>query len=184
MYVFGGSLYPSETITSELWRLNLTTFQWTLLFADPANSSLTALPLAVRGHTAHVVGSKMVILFGISPGEEEFPAYVQEYDIGRCTCAGRTGVSVMVCVSAVTGEWSLAPPDNGMEGRTGHTSVYSQDTQLVYVYGGRNSHNNYLSQLNSYDPICRVWTTLPDRCVWSCDIRTSNMHVHRTSTYM
>lgn len=172
MYVFGGSLYPSETISSELWRLNLTTFQWTPLFADSANSSLTALPLAVRGHTAHVLGSKMIILFGISPGEGVFPAYVQEYDIGKCNMCRALGVGVMVCVSAVTGEWSLAPPHDNVAGRTGHTSVYSQDTGLIYVYGGRNTHRSFLSQLDSYDPICRVWTTLPDR------------YVHVTCMYM
>lgn len=86
MYVFGGALYPSEAMVSELWLLNLTTSQWTPLFNDTMDNvtePLPSLPVAVRGHTAHVVGSKMVVLFGISPGEEIFPAYVQEYDFGE-----------------------------------------------------------------------------------------------------
>ena len=92
MYVFGGSLYPSEVITAELWMLNLTSLEWTPLFnqsmSPPDNSTEEEVeelrpPVPVRGHTAHVVGSKMVVLLGLSPGEEEFPVYVQEYDFGE-----------------------------------------------------------------------------------------------------
>lgn len=88
MYIFGGAVTPSEAIVAELWQLNLTSLQWTPLFNtstdnSSAESAATTLPVAVRGHTAHVVGSKMVILFGISPGEEIFPPYVQEYDFGE-----------------------------------------------------------------------------------------------------
>lgn len=86
MYVLGGSLYPSETILSEFWMLDLTSFKWTPLFnvsANPDNSSAPTLPIPVRGHTAHVVGSKMVVLFGISSGDELLPAYVQEYDFSE-----------------------------------------------------------------------------------------------------
>lgn len=87
MYVFGGALTPSEVIVSELWQLNLVSLQWTPLFnMSEDNSSAEpalALPIAVRGHTAHVVGSKMVVLFGISPERVIFPAYVQEYDFGE-----------------------------------------------------------------------------------------------------
>lgn len=89
MYVFGGSLLPSEDIVSELWRLNLSTFQWTPLFnisegeGNSSAESAVTLPVAVRGHTAHVVGSKMVVLFGMSPGETIFPSYIQEYDFGE-----------------------------------------------------------------------------------------------------
>lgn len=89
MYVFGGSLYPSEVISSELWVLDLTSLQWTPLFnestPDLDNSSVPVLqlPVPVRGHTAHVMGSKMLLLFGLSSGGEEFPAYVQEYEFGE-----------------------------------------------------------------------------------------------------
>ena len=72
---------------SELWRLNLTTFQWTPLFNTSEDNSsaesAVALPAPVREHTAHVVGSKMVVLFGMSPGETLFPSYIQEYDFGE-----------------------------------------------------------------------------------------------------
>ena len=41
------------------------------------------LPMPVRSHTAHIVGSKMVVLFGYSNREDVFISYVQEYDIGK-----------------------------------------------------------------------------------------------------
>lgn len=99
MYVFGGSLYPTETITAELWKLDLTTLQWTPLFnqssSPPPDNSSSPFPstpvypapleppVPVRGHTAHVVGSKMLVLLGYSSAEEPFPSYVQEYDFGE-----------------------------------------------------------------------------------------------------
>ena len=43
----------------------------------------TLLPLPVRSHTAHVVGSKMIVLFGVSSSAETLISYVQEYDFGK-----------------------------------------------------------------------------------------------------
>ena len=87
MFVFGGTLYPSEVFSSELWMLNFTTSEWTPLFTKPVNSTesedYSLPPVAVRGHTAHVIGSKMVVLFGLSPGEHTFLSYVQEYDFSK-----------------------------------------------------------------------------------------------------
>ena len=106
MYVFGGAKWPSEEIVNELWALDLQTRVWTPLFNhDPydtehdnttllevggAPSSVSIepseenfLPLPVRSHTAHVVGSKMIVLFGLSSGAETLISYVQEYDFGK-----------------------------------------------------------------------------------------------------
>ncbi len=88
MVIFGGSLYPSETITSELWTLNLTSLQWTPLFDDDRNNGTVpldrhVLPIAVTGHSAHVIGSKMVVIFGLSSGDEIFSSRVQEYDFSE-----------------------------------------------------------------------------------------------------
>ena len=102
MYIFGGAKWPSEEVVNELWALDLQTQEWTPLFSDRAldteqeNSTLLdigdvsstisvepredLLPLPVRSHTAHVVGSKMVVLFGLSSGAETLISYVQEYD--------------------------------------------------------------------------------------------------------
>lgn len=106
MFVFGGAKLPSEEIVSELWALDLQTQVWTPLFnhqplstehdnatlmevgdvppsvsIEPSEQSF--LPLPVRSHTAHVVGSKMIVLFGVSSGAETLISYVQEYDFGK-----------------------------------------------------------------------------------------------------
>lgn len=106
MYVFGGAKLQSEEIVNELWALDLQTQVWTPLFnqealsTDRDNDTLMEvgdvtssvsierngenfLPLPVRSHTAHVVGSKMVVLFGISSGAETLISYVQEYDFSK-----------------------------------------------------------------------------------------------------
>ena len=123
MYVFGGSLLPSEEITNELWALDLPTLTWTSLApptpATPttlpnntlnvtatnisseggeagslvmvevvnegANEGGLLLPVPVRSHTAHVVGDRMVVVFGLSSeGSNSMLDFVQEYDFGTC----------------------------------------------------------------------------------------------------
>lgn len=106
MYVFGGAKLPSEEIVNELWALDLQTQVWTPLFYHhtlstehdnatlmeigdvPSSISIESgeenlLPLPVRSHTAHVVGSKMIVLFGVSSGAETLISYVQEYDFSK-----------------------------------------------------------------------------------------------------
>lgn len=108
LYVFGGAKWPSEEIVNELWALDIHTRIWTPLFnLDPLtnkqdNSTMVdgddvismmsfqpnkykknILPLSVRSHTAHLVGSKMIVLFGLSSGTETFISYIQEYDLGE-----------------------------------------------------------------------------------------------------
>ena len=109
MYVFGGAKWPSEEIVNELWALNFNTQLWTSLsYFHPLSlehdsiltegdvdiiqnvskmsfqpNTKTRLPLPVRSHTAHVTGSKMIILFGLSSGTETLISYVQEYDFGK-----------------------------------------------------------------------------------------------------
>ena len=104
MYVYGGAKWPTEEIVNELWALDLLTQVWTPHFNissfyvdDNAttlmnelhvsevqfHSERNLLPLPVRSHTAHVVGSKMIILFGLSSGSETFVSYIQEYNFGK-----------------------------------------------------------------------------------------------------
>lgn len=40
----------------------------------------------------------------------------------------------------------------------GHSSVYSQETGLIYVYGGMNGQ--FLPNLLSYNPTCHSWNSL------------------------
>ena len=84
MFVFGGSLTPSEEFSNELWQLNLSSLQWSPLFSLPnlSSSDSYTLPLAVRGHTAHVVGSKMVVLLGFAK-DLTCLTFVQEYNFSE-----------------------------------------------------------------------------------------------------
>lgn len=110
MYIFGGAKLFSEEIVNELWALDLQTQVWTPLFDhQPLNtehdnatlmevgavtssvsiesSGESILPLPVRSHTAHVVDSRMIVLFGVSSGAETLISYVQEYDFSKlCYC--------------------------------------------------------------------------------------------------
>ena len=117
--MFGGAKIPQEEITDELWALDLRTLAWMSLsngtVMDDLSNNMTSLnqeggattdismvtrdaqdvggeylPMPVRSHTAHMVGSRMVVLFGYSSREDLFISYVQEYDFGKlcsaCTC--------------------------------------------------------------------------------------------------
>ena len=118
MHIFGGVLIPEERITNEHWTLHLPTLTWSPLtlhtynddddvVIEPDNSTdidvnaadvameitnekTTRVPIRVRGHTAHVIGSTMVVLFGMTDYQHEFIDYVQEYDFGKCNivCVG------------------------------------------------------------------------------------------------
>ena len=107
MHIFGGVLIPEERITNEHWALHLPSLTWspltlhtddvitnlsdnsTTVDADAdvtmetTNQSTTTVPIRVRDHTAHVVGSMMVVLFGMTDSEHKFIYYVQEYDFRK-----------------------------------------------------------------------------------------------------
>ena len=83
MFVFGGSLFPSEDFTNELWELDLVLWEWLPLFNRTTPTSVISLPVPVRDHTAHVVGSKMVVLYGLSSLSTAFFSLVQEYDLSK-----------------------------------------------------------------------------------------------------
>lgn len=72
--MFGGRI--EKKATSELWSFDTWTLHWRLLpnQGDP--------PLSVAGHTATMVDSKMIVLFGYGP-ERGYTDKVQEYDLGN-----------------------------------------------------------------------------------------------------
>ena len=82
MYVFGGTKLATEEITNELWALDLAAMTWALIGTN-YNTSVRSLPVPVRSHTAHVVGSKMVVLLGLTSVEDVIISYVQEFDFGK-----------------------------------------------------------------------------------------------------
>ena len=108
MHVFGGVLIPEERITDEHWALHLPTLTWSPLTLHTDNditylsnnSTMTVgpdvnvaivttdedtptVPIRVRGHTAHVFGSTMAVLFGMTDLERLFIDFVQEYDFSE-----------------------------------------------------------------------------------------------------
>ena len=84
MYIYGGALLPSEEITNELWRFDFRTLTWTEIEScQSGNESLSSYcPLAVKDHSANVVGNKMLIFFGYSP-LVALINFVQEFDLGK-----------------------------------------------------------------------------------------------------
>ena len=108
MHIFGGVLIPDERITDEHWTLHLPTLTWSPLTLhtdnditySSNNSTMTVgpdvnvaiettdedtptVPIRVRGHTAHVFGSTMAVLFGMTDMERPFINFVQEYDFSE-----------------------------------------------------------------------------------------------------
>jgi hypothetical protein len=77
-----------EGVTGELWQFDMQQSVWTLLANDsmPAavGGGVSTSGLAVAGHTAHLINTTMVVLFGHSP-LYGFVNIVQEYDTGEIT---------------------------------------------------------------------------------------------------
>ena len=87
LYIYGGVLNQRK-ITDEFWAFDMSAHVWAEItqneqqHVDPkATTWPTTMPLAVAGHTAHVVGQKMLVIFGYCP-TWGFTNVVQEYDFG------------------------------------------------------------------------------------------------------
>ena len=66
LYIFGGVIRRNE-ITNEFWEFDMGIHSWTQLASH--NDSALAFPMATAGHTAHLIGNEMHILFGYNPYE-------------------------------------------------------------------------------------------------------------------
>lgn len=73
LYVFGGRI--GQLATDELWSFDTRTLIWSLL---PRKGT----PLPVAGHTATLVDSTMIVLFGYGQ-RRNYTDKVQEYDLGN-----------------------------------------------------------------------------------------------------
>ncbi|XP_020606886.1 attractin-like [Orbicella faveolata] len=136
LYVFGGR--KEKKATSELWSFDTWTLLWRLL---PSQGDS---PLSVAGHTATLVDSKMIILFGYGP-ERGYTDKVQEYDLE-------------------TSRWTVYDTPTDIIGPTyGHSSAYDPVKKLIYVHGGFTSYGSKdepSTELTVYNPITRVWKSL------------------------
>ncbi|XGW32973.1 hypothetical protein V3C99_017466 [Haemonchus contortus] len=143
LFMYGGVI-DRRNITSELWSFDLHTKEWTQ--ENGENRNLTIPPLAVSGHTAHVIGSEMYVIFGYHP-EIGFVHNIQIYNFE-------------------TGRWRFGNTKDQVYGRFRHTSVhYKMDSgDAILVYGGTmwsNTQNNLTDSLMRYDIKHEKWANLP-----------------------
>ncbi|GMT07020.1 hypothetical protein PENTCL1PPCAC_29194, partial [Pristionchus entomophagus] len=113
IYLFGGMIGRTRT-SAELWSLDVNTLVWAKENDD--NKDLITGPLAVYGHSAHVIDNKMYVFFGFNP-VIRFVTRVQIYDFE-------------------SRQWSAADVTDIDAGRYRHTSVYYEPLHAVLVYGG------------------------------------------------
>ncbi|XP_039208131.1 multiple epidermal growth factor-like domains protein 8 [Crotalus tigris] len=117
MYVLGG--LTADGVASDFWLLNLTTLQWRLL-PDP-------LIPAVAGHTLTARrGSSLILIGGYSP-ENGFNKKLLEYNVAS--------------ESWHAGNQAGTPPT----GLYGHSAVYHESTDAIYVFGGHRFHVEMVS---------------------------------------
>ncbi|KAH0631676.1 hypothetical protein JD844_006126 [Phrynosoma platyrhinos] len=117
MYLLGG--LTADGVASDFWLLNLTTLQWRLV-QDP-------LIPAVAGHTLTARrGSSLLLIGGYSP-ENGFNKKLLEYNV--------------ISESWHAGNQAGTPPT----GLYGHSAVYHEGTDAVYVFGGHRFHVEMVS---------------------------------------
>ncbi|XP_062823192.1 multiple epidermal growth factor-like domains protein 8 [Anolis carolinensis] len=117
MFLLGG--LTADGVASDFWLLNLTTLQWRLI-PDPS------IP-AVAGHTLTARrGSSLLLIGGYSP-ENGFNKKLLEYDVQS--------------EGWRSGNQAGTPPT----GLYGHSAVYHEATDAVYVFGGHRFHVEMVS---------------------------------------
>ena len=86
IYMYGGVTktrkrhVTTQAATNELWVFDMTTKSWTE--QNHKNETIIAAPFAVAGHSAHVIGSEMFVIFGYNP-LFGFLHHVQIYNFGK-----------------------------------------------------------------------------------------------------
>ena len=135
MIIYGGLV--SNGVSDELWVLHFANVTWILL--KPDQRAAVALPPPLFGHTATVVGDKMLVLGGRNLGSGGFVQQEYWFHLPSST-------------------W--AAPDNRTRGARPtalfrHSAVYSNSTGEVIVFGG-------LSRLRMTNGLFRLSSTSRD----------------------
>ncbi|KAF1749186.1 hypothetical protein GCK72_025653 [Caenorhabditis remanei] len=148
IYMYGGVTktrkrhVTTQAATNELWVFDMTTKSWTE--QNHKNETIIAAPFAVAGHSAHVIGSEMFVIFGYNP-LFGFLHHVQIYNFE-------------------TDEWSVANISDHVYGRFKHTAVeYTTPSGsiAILVYGGSMWNNTITDSLMQFDTAAKKWTNLP-----------------------
>lgn len=74
LYIFGGRI--GKKATNQLWSFDTEMLEWDLVTSDGDS------PLYIAGHTATLVDSTMIVLFGFGPNRG-YTDRVQEFDLGK-----------------------------------------------------------------------------------------------------
>ncbi|CAB3400218.1 unnamed protein product [Caenorhabditis bovis] len=148
LYMFGGVFRGRDdsktlqNITNELWSFDLTMHTWKQI--EITNETIIAPPFAVAGHSAHVSGSEMFVIFGYNP----FFGFMYQVQI----------------YNFETGTWSLSNTTDHVHGRFKHSAIeYETSTGsiAILVYGGTMFNNTIADSLMQFDTSSRKWTNLP-----------------------
>ena len=91
LYVYGG-VTENKIVTYELWSLDVYTLEWQNETVSTA-PSVTGVPFAVAGHTAHMIVDEMFIFYGYNP-IYGLDYRIQKYKISECSAYLISGVSV------------------------------------------------------------------------------------------
>lgn len=139
LYMYGGVV--GNNISNELWMFHIGLRTWTFV----RDSTGEDRQLAVSGHASHVVNGVMHVLFGHSPVYGFLP-FVQEFHFNNKS-------------------WILPNTTGAMVKSTcWYSSVYDEDSGLIFVYGGYHSvttaSNHLTDKMYSYNPRRRYWSIL------------------------
>eukprot|EP00094_Tigriopus_californicus_P013495 TCALIF_13053-PA protein Name:"Similar to tag-53 Putative protein tag-53 (Caenorhabditis elegans)" AED:0.08 eAED:0.08 QI:208/1/1/1/0.92/1/14/654/1185 len=147
IYMYGGTMRSGHT-SKELWALDLDLLSWDRVETESGQCMINedhklCGPIHSMGHTATVVAHRMIVIFGHSP-KYGYLDTVQEYHLG-------------------SNEWSIVPTSGfPVRGGFGHSSVWDEITNKIYVYGGFVSNLApsavITNELFSFDPILKTWT--------------------------
>eukprot|EP00794_Sanderia_malayensis_P010746 gene10746-11897_t len=147
LVIYGGQL-SSGTNSDELWMFNMNTKAWSQPVGHDTNK-----PIAVAGHTANIVGSKLYIFGGLKP--DCLIVFGLKPDclivFGRTTYGAFSADIFMFDLQSSSTGWKKLTTSGGktsMLRLVGHSSVYNSYTNSLLIFGGelsRSKQNRLLS---------------------------------------
>ncbi|GAA5840143.1 hypothetical protein JCM9279_002290 [Rhodotorula babjevae] len=172
-FVFGGRLVPTRTMVGTLYRLDLSTGEWTQLW--PPQDGGAAAP-AAQGpqpryfHSACAWGSRLVVFGGEGYGGDEAPASgAAEPPSSEADPAHALRTLGDVCVwdtveaRWLDGETRCAEGVERPAARYAHLGVVTsvavdgRDKALMVIMGGQDVRNTYLHSTNTLDLDTMTW---------------------------
>lgn len=105
-------------------------------------------------HTATVIDTHIWVLGGRTLDSFDNPQ-IADYDYGAYAADPNTGGASVQSYDAVNDIWTDHAPAQHFA-RWGHTAELNGG--LIYVFGGRDGHDNNVNELRSLDPVAMSWT--------------------------